>query len=267
MRRPPAVAGQFYPADPKRLTETITALTPAGARPTSARAVIVPHAGYVYSGGLAAAVFARVHVPKIAVIIGPNHTGMGEPLAVMTTGAWELPGGAVPIHEPLATALVAAGPPFSADGSAHAREHSLEVQVPFLCHHNPDCAIVPICAAMLEFADCLAAGKALAKAVRETDGDVLLVASTDMTHYESRAAASVKDAMALAAIEALDPKRLYDTVQANNITMCGVIPTVITMIAALDLGADTARQVGYTDSGAVSGDTRRVVAYAGYVLA
>ena len=263
--REPAVAGQFYPRDPEDLRRTVAGLTPDGLRPEEALAVIVPHAGYVYSGAVAAETFARARVPETAVVIGPNHYGRGAPLAVATTGVWRLPGRSVPIDEALARRL-AASPPYTADHSAHAREHSIEVQLPFLAHSNPQVAIVPVCASLLGLGDCLAAAERLARTVRDSGRRVLLVASTDMSHYVSRQEASRLDTLALERVEALDPEGLYQTVAANRISMCGVIPTTIILAAAKALGATRAERARYTDSGETSGDTSQVVGYAGYVI-
>ncbi len=266
LMRKPAVAGQFYPGDPQKLYAFITTFTPPLSTPKlPALAVIVPHAGYVYSGRVAAETFARAIIPETAIILGPNHHGLGDRLAVTTEGKWQIPGAELEIDSALALRLLDESPLFSADTLAHVHEHSLEVQVPFLNHHGAT-KIVPICASFLSYEVCLQAGEALARAIKSVKRPVVLVASTDMTHYESRAAASHKDHLALSHIQALDPEGLYRTVVTKRISMCGIIPTTITLVAAQRLGATKVTLVRYTDSGEASGDTSQVVGYAGLVV-
>ena len=266
MKREPAVAGQFYPGDEKTLRQTIADLAPA---PPEAKqqaiAVVSPHAGYVYSGAVAAETIGRVIIPETVIILGPNHHGAGARLAVMTAGSWQMPFGEVAIDSELAAAICESSI-FTPDHLAHLQEHSLEVQVPFLQHFGPDISIVPICVSHISYDDCEKAGKALALAIKSYNRPVLIVASTDMTHYESREAASRKDHMAMEHLTALDPEGLYNTVVSNRISMCGIIPTTITLIAAKLLGAAAAELVRYTDSGETSGDTRQVVGYAGFII-
>lgn len=268
MRRLPAVAYQFYPGDTKELTRELKkyAGLPATAPPKTALAVVVPHAGYMYSGGTAGATFARVLVPERALILGPNHHGIGPAAAIMASGTWEMPLGLVPIDESLAEEICRQCPSVGKDTRAHAAEHSLEVQVPFLQYFQKDLRITPITVSHLSFASCEELGHGIARAIKNAKAQILMVASTDMTHYESREAASVKDGLAMDRIKALDPEGLYQTVANKRISMCGVIPTTIALIAALDLGAKAAELVQYTDSGATTGDTRQVVGYAGFVV-
>ena len=266
MLRKPAVAGQFYPGDPKKLNAFIETFTPTlNTTKIPALAVIVPHAGYVYSGMVAAETFARAIIPETAIILGPNHHGLGDRLAVTTSGRWQIPGAELEIDSVLARHLLDESPLFSADILAHTHEHSLEVQVPFLHYHGVK-QILPICASFLSYDRCLQAGEALARTIQSAKRPVLLVASTDMTHYESRAAASQKDHLALSHVQALDPEGLYQTVVTKGISMCGIIPTTITLVAAMRLGATKVTLVRYTDSGEVSGDTDQVVGYAGLIV-
>jgi AmmeMemoRadiSam system protein B len=184
----------------------------------------------------------------------------------MSTGAWDMPMGQVPISRDLAELILEYVPAVVVDDEAHRFEHSLEVQVPFLQARQPLLKIAPIVVARLSLPDCLATGRTLAQAIKGLGRPVLLVASTDMTHYESRASATSKDHLALARITALDPQGLYETVRDRNITMCGIIPTTIVLAAALALGAVKAELVRYTDSGETSGDLTQVVGYAGLVI-
>ena len=266
MMRQPAVAGQFYPGNPNTLRQTIEDFLPEAPHETSsALAVISPHAGYIYSGSVAAQTFSQVDLPPTAIILGPNHSGMGQKAAVMDSGEWLMPFGTVPIDSNIAELLLAKATLLVADATAHTFEHSLEVQVPFMQYYRK-LSIVPICLSQLSFAECLEIGKAIADVVSIVPSKPLLVASTDMSHYESRESATRKDSLAIDCIKKLDPEGLYNTVVANRITMCGFIPTTITLIAAKELGATSAKLIRYTDSGEVSGDTSQVVGYAGFII-
>jgi AmmeMemoRadiSam system protein B len=268
MLRQPAVANQFYPGVPRQLAASIKVMTPAVAEDekATALAVVSPHAGYIYSGPVAAETFARVKVPESVVIIGPNHHGLGAPLAIMSDGAWAMPFGEVPINHALSELLKSHIPLAQEEYTAHRHEHSLEVQVPFLQTHQAALTISPLVVSLLDFSSCQTIGQGLAKAIKAYGHQVLMVASTDMTHYRSRAFASRQDHLALARITALDPEGLYRTVVEQEISMCGFIPTTITLIAALELGATRAELVRYSDSGEASGDTDRVVGYAGLII-
>lgn len=268
MIRSPAVAHQFYPGEAAALRRMIAELTPAaGPGKKKALAVVAPHAGYIYSGRVAAETFARVEVPRDVVLLGPNHHGYGAPIALMRDGSWEMPLGTVPINQELAGAIINRNPELiTPDETAHRFEHSLEVQVPFLQSQQPELTLAPLVLGHLTLAQCTELGSAIAAAIREYGQPVLIVASTDMTHYESRQAASSKDRLALARISDLDPNGLYQTVAANRISMCGVIPTTVALVAAITLGAKRAELVRYTDSGEASGDTSQVVGYAGFVI-
>lgn len=268
MLRHPAVANQFYPGVPRQLAATIKVMTPEipEAEKCAALAVVSPHAGYIYSGAVAAETFARVKVPADVVILGPNHHGLGAPLAIMSEGAWAMPFGAVPINHTLSELIKNHIPQAQEDASAHRQEHSLEVQVPFLQTAQAGLTISPLVVSLLDFASCRAIGQGLAKAIKAFGHPVLMVASTDMTHYRPRASATRQDKLALDQITALDPEGLYRIVVEQEITMCGFIPTTITLISALELGATRAELVRYSDSGEASGDTNRVVGYAGLVI-
>jgi len=268
MIRQPAVADQFYPGDARQLTATINALSPQvpEADKLTALAVVAPHAGYVYSGRVAAATFAQVKIPESVIILGPNHHGRGASLAIVSEGAWATPLGQVPINGELSQLIKSHIPLAQEDSSAHRFEHSLEVQVPFLQAARPGITISPLVISQLPYPSCQEIGRGLAMAIKEFGHPVLMLASTDMTHYQPRSLASRQDHLALARITELDPEGLYNTVLDHGITMCGFIPTTITLIAALALGATKAELVSYSDSGEASGDTARVVGYAGLVI-
>ncbi len=271
MSREPAVANMFYPGRRGRLKEQLDGFIAPVPDPKKVLAAMSPHAGYMYSGGVAGAVFSKIRIPKTVVILGPNHRGVGARVALDASGSWDTPLGPVPIDEDLARMLLQhGGKKIQDDSRAHAMEHSIEVQVPFLQVLRPDVTIVPISVSHVNYDDCAYLGHALASAARDYgqdyDRDVLFVASTDMTHYESQETARTKDQLAIDRILALDPKGLFDTVAQHNISMCGVIPTTIVLWAAKELGATEAELVQYTTSGEVTGDYGQVVGYAGVII-
>jgi len=264
MNREPAVAGRFYASRPDALRREVDGFLAAGGERVRAKGIVAPHAGYVYSGAIAGAVYARVDVPARAIVLGPNHTGRGAEVALWPGGAWRLPTGDVPV-DPELTAALAACPLVEEDAEAHLHEHSLEVQVPFLARARPDVAIAALCLGPLRFADCEALGKAVAKAA--SAAGALVVASSDMSHYVSAAEAHAKDHLALERLLALDPEGLYAVVHRERISMCGIIPATVMLVAAVAQGAARAELVRYGNSGDVNGDTRQVVGYAGVLVA
>jgi len=264
MVREPAVAGRFYEGERRALARDVGRLLAAGGEPEPVRAigVVAPHAGYVYSGGVAGAVYRRAVVPSRVIVLGPNHTGLGERAALWTGQAWRTPLGDVPVDPALTASL--AGGLVTADARAHAREHSLEVQVPFLQVVRPDVAIAALCLGPLDFDECAELGRTVAAAARAAGA--LVVASSDMSHYIPAAEAREKDRRAIDRILALDAEGLHRTVRREGITMCGVIPATVMLVAARELGATGAELVRYAHSGQVSGDDDAVVGYAGVVV-
>jgi AmmeMemoRadiSam system protein B len=263
--RQPAVAGQFYPDDPAALRRELHTYLPASPQ-QRALGCIVPHAGYVYSGHVAGAVYARLELPKRFIILCPNHTGFGEPLAIMSAGAWSTPLGEAKIDTPLAEALKKAFPYLEEDATAHLREHSLEVQLPFLQELAGDFSFVPICIGAGQLAVLAALGQAIAEVVRAEGEPVLVIASSDMNHYETDSLTRVKDEKAIAPILALDPAGLHATVQREHISMCGYAPAVTMLTAAKALGASHAELVKHATSGDIFGERERVVGYAGITI-
>jgi len=269
--RQPAVAGSFYPANPQRLRAEIehyTAAPPeAEAQPkVSALGCVVPHAGYMYSGHVAGAVYRRLELTERVAILCPNHTGMGEPLAIMSEGAWRTPLGDAPIDEELAAELKARMPLLSEDDEAHRSEHALEVQLPFLQVLLPEFRFVPITIGTGNFEVLSALGVAIANALAQHDERILVIASSDMNHYESDSVTRVKDRRAIDQLLALDPRGLYTVVREGNISMCGYGPAVAMLTAARKLGASKAELIRYATSGDVGGDRDRVVGYAGIAV-
>jgi hypothetical protein len=261
--RPPAVAGAFYPRDSRALAAEVRACLgpPVARRP--AFGAIVPHAGYVYSGAVAGAVYARIEPPRTAILLGPNHTGLGPAASIDAHDRWETPLGEVPIDETVAERILAACPHLERESAAHVREHSLEVQLPFLQIGSPGAAIVPICIGAPSLALCREIGAACAEAAG--DG-VIVLASSDMNHYESRAVGDAKNAFAFRAIERLDADGLFAAVVEHDISMCGFLPATALLVAAAARGVERAEIVSRADSGDRTGDADSVVGYAGIVV-
>jgi hypothetical protein len=264
--RPPAVAGAFYEGRRDRLEADVRSHLPEGLRPEPAIGAIVPHAGYVYSGPVAGAVYARIALPPAAIILCPNHTGRGRPAALDPSDAWATPLGEVPVDRRLAERLLELAPSLEEDSAAHAREHSLEVQLPFLQVLRPDIRFVPVSIGAHDLDLCREIGLAVARIVSEEEERPLIVASSDMNHYESRRIGQEKDARALARVEALDPEGLFTTVLGGRISMCGVLPATALLFAARELRARAATVVARRDSGDETGDTSSVVGYAGVIV-
>jgi MEMO1 family protein len=271
--RQPAVAGRFYPANAQRLRAEVetytTAPASASAEPRAkirAFGCVVPHAGYIYSGHVAGAVYRRLELPERFVILCPNHTGMGEPLAVMSEGAWHTPLGDASIDEKLAGQLKVKLPLLSEDQAAHRYEHALEVQLPFLQVLAPGFQFVPITVGTSNFDVLTALGTVIGSAAAEAGQPVLVIASSDMNHYESDSVTRVKDRRAIDQLLALDPRGLYDIVHKADISMCGYGPAVAMLTAARKLGATKAELIRYATSGDVSGDRDMVVGYAGVAV-
>jgi len=267
MIRPPAVAGQFYPEDQDQLRAQVDRLLDRTAAKQPARGILCPHAGYVYSGATAGKVFSRVEIPARIVLLGVNHRGIGSPFAIDRRGRWRTPLGAVDIDEPLADKLLAAAPDLNDDPGAHAPEHSLEVELPFLQRLRADVKIVPIILGSHRLTILRAIGEAIGKVLQEERAPVLLLSSSDMNHYEDQETAERKDTMAIQAILALDPQRLMDVCEDHNITMCGIAPTCVMLYAAKALGATRAELIDHTTSGEATGDFSSVVGYAGMTIA
>lgn len=266
MIRPAAVAGTFYEGRPEDLRRHVERLLPAAAVESPAFGAIVPHAGYVYSGSVAGEVYARLRIPAAVVLFCPNHTGRGRPASLDPSHAWRTPLGDVPVDRALAARLAELSPSLELDAAAHAREHSLEVQLPFLQVRRPDVAIVAVCLGAPDLALCQELGEAFVRLREEQEEPPLLLASSDMNHYESRAVGSRKDGLALARVEALDPQGLFSTVLTESISMCGFLPATALLFAARTAGASSATVVARRDSGDETGDTSSVVGYAGVII-
>jgi MEMO1 family protein len=266
--RQPAVVGRFYPSDPATLKEEVRTFVSQGRSPKQIHALgcIVPHAGYLYSGHVAGAVFAKLAIPELCIILCPNHTGMGRALAIMSEGAWDTPLGAVPIERDLAEALKKRFSAVEEDSAAHRAEHAIEVELPFLQTLHPGIKFVPLALGTSQFEVLEELGVAIADVIAAQDRPVLIIASSDMNHYESDAITRIKDQSAIEPILALVPRALYDVATLQRISMCGLGPAVTMLTAAKKLGANSAELVKYATSGDISGERNMVVGYAGVTV-
>lgn len=265
--REPAVAGQFYPGQADQLRREVTTFVSAAkGEKIKARGCVVPHAGYVYSGGVAGSVYGRLELPKRFIILCPNHTGKGAPLAILSEGAWQTPLGDVRVDTELAAALKADFPLLSEDATAHRGEHAIEVHLPFLQALTPDFSMVPIAVGVGKFEVLSALGVVMARVVARVAPETLIIASSDMNHYESDEVTRTKDFLAIDQVLELNPEGLFEVVLREHISMCGYGPTVAMLTAAKRLGATTAELIRYATSGDVSKDRDWVVGYAGIAV-
>ena len=269
--RTPAVAGRFYPGRSEELLREIREYTSPGKTPVKTGRVaaigcVAPHAGYIYSGGVAGAVYSRLEIPERCVILCPNHTGKGRPLAVMANTTWQTPLGEVAADADLGARLLRRFPALQEDSAAHRAEHAIEVQLPFLQAQQPELNLVPIVIGTSDFDVLRGLGEALADVIADRAEKVLIIASSDMNHYESDAITRVKDHKAIERVLAMDARGLWEAVMNADISMCGFGPTIVMLTAAKLLGATSATLVKYATSGDVSGDYESVVGYAGIIV-
>jgi AmmeMemoRadiSam system protein B len=266
MLRKPAVAGQFYPSSPEKLTEQVRGYVNKDAVKENVIGIVSPHAGLMYSGAAAGAVFSKIKFPHTFILIGPNHTGLGSLVSIMSSGVWQMPTGELEINENIAGKIADKTDVIVEDTLAHSMEHSLEVQLPFILYYSSDVKIVPIVMMAGSLEVCKSTGEAIADAVKGSKDPVTIVASSDMSHYVTDSMARKKDKKAIDRILALDPEGLYNTVRREGISMCGFMPVTTMLFAALELGAREAELVKYMTSGEVSGDYDYVVGYAGMIV-
>ena len=268
--RSPAVAGRFYPHKREALLREVDRYleptSPGEKTIDTAIGCVVPHAGYLYSGHVAGAVYRLLPRRSRYVILGPNHWGRGAPLAVMSAGNWLTPLGQVPLDTELANNIRDKCGLLVEDAQAHSGEHSLEVQLPFLQRQSGTFTFVPVAIGMVDYASLELLGRAVADAIRRSTEPVLIVASSDMNHYEPDAVTREKDDKAIAKILKLDPVGLLEVIRDENISMCGYAPTVVMLTAAKELGAREARLVRHATSADTSGDFDSVVGYAGIIV-
>ncbi|MCD6452688.1 MAG: AmmeMemoRadiSam system protein B [Dehalococcoidales bacterium] len=266
MIRKPVVAGQFYPESATQLSQMIQGMVDNQATKEEVIGVVSPHAGYIYSGPVAGAVISRIKFRDTFIIMGPNHTGRGKPFSIMTEGSWETPSGEVAIDSELAKQILTNSQYLEEDYEAHQYEHSIEVQLPFLQYFKKAIRMVPITFSYSSSIVYKEIGEAIATAVKQLGRKAIIIASSDMTHYEPQESARQKDSVAIAAILNLDADELLEQVKKFNISMCGYAPTVAMITAAKELGATSAELVRYQTSGDTTGDYSSVVGYAGVIL-
>lgn len=278
MIRKPAVAGVFYEKNPDSLKKQIEwcfehklgpEKIPKMGNKREIKGVMAPHAGYLYSGPIAAHSYYKLvedGFPETFIILSPNHTGLGSGISTMLEGEWETPLGNVKIDTDFAEELVADAGIIDPDASAHMQEHSLEVQLPFLQYFSKDFKIVPISMWMQDLESSYDIGKSIKK-VRDTLGtDIVVIASSDMTHYKPQNIANQNDSQVLDAIKSMDEKLMMKRVLELNVTMCGYGPVATTIIASKELGAKNAEILKYATSGDLTGDLSAVVGYASAVF-
>ncbi|MFH0731842.1 MAG: AmmeMemoRadiSam system protein B [Candidatus Omnitrophota bacterium] len=268
MIRLPQVAGQFYPGTESSLRQEVQRLLTIGASPAKEKAlgIIAPHAGFMYSGAVAGHVYSAIQVPGTIFILGPNHTGIGKRFSLHKQGHWRTPLGDVEVDSEIAQQLLKSCKYLDDDTAAHTYEHCLETQLPFLQYIKSDFKIVPIVLSAYNSDAYRSLGEAIASVAKNLKKDFLIIASSDMSHYEGQKDAQKKDKKAIDAILKLDELQLINCVEGLNITMCGYIPAAIMLIAAKLLGAKEARLVKYQTSADVTGDYNAVVGYAGVII-
>lgn len=266
--RKPVVAGRFYPSSPDEIRNQIKSFESIGVKKEPCIACMLPHAGYTYSGRVAVQVVSRMNIPEKVILIGPNHTGLGAAFSIQTEGVWQTPLGQVKIDSGLAQEILGKSEYLKQDSEAHLQEHSLEVELPILQYFAGPFEIVPICVLSDDVKALKQIGKSIAEVIKskKIQGSCLIVASSDMTHYEPQELAEKKDKEAIKAILGLDIEALDEKVRTLNISMCGYAPVTVMLSCARALGAKNAELVNYQTSGDVTGDKDSVVGYAGIII-
>jgi AmmeMemoRadiSam system protein B len=267
--RPPAVAGSFYPDNPHELQQAIDKMLAMSdeCRPEPWEGVLTPHAGWMYSGALAMAVLRRVQIPDHVIVFCPKHRPGGATWAVAPHARWAFPGGEIASDPVLAAHLAEAVTDLELDTVAHAQEHAIEVQLPLLARLAPQTRVVGVIVGERPLPELLRFGRQLADVIGTMPTRPLLMISSDMNHFADEAETRRLDQLAIDAIQTLDPVQLHETVQKNRISMCGAAACVVVMEALRKLNAlNCCECVGHTTSAETSGDTQRVVGYAGLLL-
>jgi len=266
--RKPAVAGTFYLSSAQGLKNQIETLIDKKADKLDIIGCVLPHAGYMYSGGVAAQTVSRIKIKDKVILLGPNHTGYGANYSIMPEGIWQTPLGEIRVESNLAKEILNNSRHLEPDFAAHTYEHSLEVELPFIQYFKGNFEIVPILFLSDNFAVFKEIGKEIAAAIKKDNlkDSTMMVASSDMTHYETQEAAQKKDKEAIQAILELNADKLIDKIQRLNISMCGYAPVIAMISAAKLLGATTAKLIQYQTSGDITGDKSSVVGYAGILI-
>ncbi|MFW5731342.1 MAG: AmmeMemoRadiSam system protein B [Desulfonatronovibrionaceae bacterium] len=265
MDRQPVVAGQFYPGQPEALKKKVVHYMQGMQGEQRTLLAMVPHAGYIFSGRVAGKTLAAANLADRMILLGPNHTGRGSRIAVWPDGRWHVPGASIQVDTDL-SAILTSIPGFEADYQAHLQEHSLEVVMPFVSAIKDNCSMVPVAVSHADPQGLMEAGQSLGREIKSRNLDISLIVSSDMSHYISHEQAKKIDSLALERILALDPAGLYRTVREYNISMCGVLPMVLGLSCALELGARNSEMTVYATSGEVNNDYSQVVGYAGILV-
>jgi len=264
--RPPVVAGRFYSADSAALAKEVAGLMEPGAKKEECLGAVSPHAGYKYSGCVTGKTLSRVAFKDSFIVMGPNHTGVGKDFSIMSKGSFRTPLGEAEIDTDLAEAILKNSDCIEEDAGAHADEHSIEVQLPFLQQAGGAITFVPIVIAESNIERLKAAGRDIAAAIKAWGRRAVVISSSDMTHYESDKSVREKDKKAIDAILALDEERLMKEIIERDISMCGFAPTIVMLSALKEMGAKKAELIDYRTSGDASGDYSSVVGYAGIII-
>jgi AmmeMemoRadiSam system protein B len=266
--RIPAVSGQFYPSSQEELKNQVESLIDKKQEKKDIIACMFPHAGYMYSGRVAGQTVSRISIKERIILLGPNHTGYGMPYSIMTDGVWQTPLGNIRIDANLAKRLLGNSKYLASDITAHLYEHSLEVELPFLQYFKSDFEIVPIVFLSDEIDTLKEIGKEIADTIKENNikDSTIILASSDMTHYEPDEVARKKDSQAIQAILELDEDGLVERIERFSISMCGYAPVVVMLSAAKVCGAKNAQLIKYETSGDITGDKSSVVGYAGIIV-
>lgn len=261
--RKPVVAGKFYEGNTEELIKELSLLVKPlpDVEKKKILGAVSPHAGYIYSGHVAGELYSRIQIPQRIIILSPNHTGFGARISMFPDGYWETPLGNVNVDSGLCSLIHSRYKSIVRETDAHLFEHSLEVQLPFIQHLKSDFQIVPITLMHLTFKECEILGRAISDSIREMGEEVLIIASSDLNHYEDQKVTEKKDTMAIGKVLSLDPKGLLDVTSRYDISMCGVIPTTVMLILCLELGAKKAELLKHATSGDISGDYNHVVGY------
>jgi len=267
MKREPAVAGYFYSNNPKELRFHLSTLIKFKENKIKAKGAIVPHAGYMYSGWVAGKVYGSIVPPDVAIILGPNHTGLGERVSIFLGESFITPLGEVLIDKEIAEDLAKRVSFLKKDVMAHLHEHSIEVQVPFLQYINPKIKIVPICLGKMNLEEIIELGKEIAETVKKhSDKYIVIIGSSDFSHYVPHEVAKEKDMLAIKEILKLSEKSFLEIVFRERISVCGYNPIAVTINACKNLGAEKAELIDYMTSGDVIKDYSSVVGYGGIVI-
>lgn len=270
MIRQPAAMGYFYPEGLDNINAFLSSFKiPARKEKYDAFGIVSPHAGYLYSGKTAYMGFSEINIKDNIIIIGPNHTGLGSGYSVISTGEYGFGDFKIPINSELAGAIIdGKDSPFVNDELAQVKEHSIEVQIPLIYSFKKNFKIVPIVVSFMRYGDVLHVSEVITNALRDLDllDNTLIVASSDMTHYENAESAKKKDDIAMEEILKINPESLYGKVRDFGISMCGFIPVSIMLNIAKMAGHTKAKLVNYTNSGEVSGDYSSVVGYSSIII-